>query len=52
MIVTGGIAEASFEITVVDVTYDRPFGFIAVHRPSRLAVVAGWVSSPFEAGQL
>ena len=40
-----------YEITLVDVTFDRPFGFIAVHRPSRLAVVAGWVSSPFEAGQ-
>ena len=36
-----------YEITRVDVTFDRPFGFIAVHRPSRLAVVAGWVSSPF-----
>ena len=39
-----------YEITLVDVTFDRPFGFIAVHRPSRLAVVAGWVSSPFQAG--
>ena len=39
-----------YEITLVDVTFDRPFGFIAVHRPSRLAVVAGWVSSPFAAG--
>jgi len=27
---------------------DRPFGFLAVHRPSRLAVVAGWVKSPFQ----
>jgi hypothetical protein len=36
----------------VDVTFDRPFGFIAVHRPSRLAVVAGWVGSPFEEGQV
>ena len=39
-----------YEVTRVDVTFDRPFGFIAVHRPSRLAVVAGWVDSPFEAG--
>ncbi|MFW0797153.1 serpin family protein [Gordonia sp. CPCC 205515] len=36
-----------FDVTVVDVTFDRPFGFLAVHRPSRLAVVAGWVSCPF-----
>lgn len=28
------------------VTFDRPFGFAAVHRPSGLAIVAGWVSSP------
>jgi len=40
-----------YEVTFVEAIFDRPFGFIAVHRPSRLAVVAGWVSSPFEAGQ-
>lgn len=36
-----------FEVTRVDVIFDRPFGFLAVHRPNRLAVVAGWVYSPF-----
>jgi serine protease inhibitor len=51
MIVTGGIPQERYEITRVDVTFDRPFGFIAVHRPSRLAIVAGWVSSPFTSGQ-
>ncbi len=35
------------QVTLVSVTVDRPFGFLAVHRPSRLAVVAGWVDSPF-----
>jgi len=40
--------EERYQVTVVDVTFDRPFGFLAVHRPSRLAVVAGWVNSPFE----
>jgi serine protease inhibitor len=50
-IATGGMPRERYEITYVEVTFDRPFGFIAVHRPSRLAVVAGWVSSPFEAGQ-
>jgi len=39
-----------YEITRVDVTFGRPFGFIAVHRSSRLAIVAGWVSSPFKSG--
>ncbi|MTE15023.1 serpin family protein [Nocardia aurantiaca] len=28
------------------VTFDRPFGFLAVHRPTSLAVVAGWVAHP------
>lgn len=50
MIVTGGIPRERYEITYVDVTFDRPFGFIAVHRPSRLAIAAGWVNSPFQAG--
>jgi hypothetical protein len=36
-------------VKVVEVRFDRPFGFIAVHRPSRLALVAGWVISPFAA---
>ncbi|MFJ8015558.1 serpin family protein [Streptomyces sp. NPDC096339] len=30
----------------VDVRYDRPFGFIAVHRTSRLVLAAGWVAEP------
>ncbi|HPX37609.1 MAG TPA: serpin family protein [Mycobacterium sp.] len=49
-IVTGGAPVARYTVTRVNVDFDRPFGFIAVHRPSRLAVVAGWVSSPFQEG--
>lgn len=30
----------------VTVTFDRPFGFFAVHRPTGLVLVAGWVSDP------
>jgi serine protease inhibitor len=45
--VTGGLPEERFQVTVAKVTLERPFGFLAVHRPSRLAVVAGWVDSPF-----
>ncbi len=30
----------------VTVTFDRPFGFLAVHRPTGLVLVAGWVSDP------
>lgn len=40
--------KARYEVTYVSVDFDRPFGFLAVHRPSRLAVVAGWVKSPFK----
>ncbi|SNY89205.1 Serine protease inhibitor [Nocardia amikacinitolerans] len=31
-------------ITEVEVAFDRPFGFLAVHRATGLAVVAGWVA--------
>lgn len=31
---------------VVSVVFDRPFGFLAVHRLSGLAVVAGWIATP------
>ncbi len=40
--------EARYDVTYASVDFDRPFGFLAVHRPSRLAVVAGWVKSPFQ----
>jgi serine protease inhibitor len=33
----------------VQVTFDRPFGFLAVHRPTGLILVAGWVADPEEA---
>ncbi|MBV9281322.1 MAG: hypothetical protein JOZ41_14675, partial [Chloroflexi bacterium] len=35
---------------VVSVRFDRPFAFVAVHRPSRLVLVAGWVADPQPAG--
>lgn len=35
-----------YETTVVRVAFDRPFGFLAVDRESRLVLVAGWVSDP------
>ncbi len=40
--------EALYDVTYARVDFDRPFGFLAVHRPSRLAVVAGWVQSPLQ----
>ncbi|MGO4613935.1 serpin family protein [Nocardia sp. 2YAB30] len=35
--------------TVLEASFDRPFGFLAVHRPTGLAVAAGWVANPAEA---
>ncbi|MYT08181.1 MULTISPECIES: serpin family protein [Streptomyces] len=32
--------------TEVTATFDRPFGFLAVHRRTRLALTAGWVTEP------
>ncbi|MGQ4481843.1 serpin family protein [Streptomyces sp. SAS_276] len=32
--------------TVVRARFDRPFAFLAVHRASRLALTAGWVTDP------
>jgi serine protease inhibitor len=48
---TGAPPEDCCEVTFANVIFDRPFGFLAVHRPSRLAVVVGWVDSPFRQGQ-
>ncbi|MCP2288067.1 serpin family protein [Nocardia amikacinitolerans] len=35
--------------TVLELDFDRPFGFLAVHRPSGMAVVAGWVANAADA---
>ncbi|MFK0158835.1 serpin family protein [Streptomyces sp. NPDC090493] len=32
--------------TVIDASFDRPFGFLALHRHSRLVLAAGWVTDP------
>lgn len=32
-------------IIVCTATFDRPFGFLAVHRPTGLIIVAGWIAS-------
>ncbi|MEU6771205.1 serpin family protein [Streptomyces sp. NPDC046759] len=35
-----------YETTVVRAVFDRPFGFLAVERESRLVLAAGWVTDP------
>ncbi|MEU7058495.1 serpin family protein [Streptomyces sp. NPDC046197] len=42
----GGPPQYRHTTTVVRATFDRPFGFLAVHRHTRLALVAGWVTDP------
>ncbi|MGW6783631.1 serpin family protein [Streptomyces sp. NPDC054987] len=34
-----------------EVRFDRPFGFLAVHRSSRLVLAAGWVTDPDAAAE-
>lgn len=40
----------TFSAKALDVTYDRPFGFVATHRESGLILFAGWVSEASAAG--
>ncbi|MEU3857783.1 serpin family protein [Streptomyces sp. NPDC028722] len=42
----GGVPSYRYETTVVRVAFDRPFGFLATDRESRLVLVAGWVTEP------
>ncbi|MCG7206927.1 serpin family protein [Streptomyces arenae] len=46
----GGPPRYRHESTVVRAVFDRPFGFLAVHRDTRLALAAGWVTDPTAAG--
>ncbi|MFI0485481.1 serpin family protein [Actinomadura sp. 9N215] len=34
------------EAQVLNVTFDRPFGFLVWHRPTGLVLLAGWVAEP------
>ncbi|WP_327234672.1 hypothetical protein [Streptomyces sp. NBC_01317] len=42
----GGIPHLSHRSVRVSADFDRPFGFLAVHRTSRLVLTAGWVAEP------
>jgi hypothetical protein len=45
----GGIPpRPPYAVREVEVRIDRPFGFLAVHRTSRLVLAAGWVEHPDE----
>ncbi|MGI5195087.1 serpin family protein [Streptomyces sp. CA-288835] len=38
--------EPRYVTTTIGARFDRPFGFLAVHRRSRLVLAAGWVTDP------
>lgn len=42
----GALPDLRCTTTVVTARFDRPFGFLAVHRESRLVLTAGWVTEP------
>jgi hypothetical protein len=42
----GGNPRSKVHRLDVQASFERPFGFAAVHRPSQLVLVAGWVSDP------
>ncbi len=41
-----GMPPAPTPCLEISVTFDRPFGFLAVHRSTGLVIVAGWVATP------
>ncbi|MEU5596348.1 serpin family protein [Streptomyces sp. NPDC020298] len=41
-----GPPQYRYETTVVRAVFDRPFGFLAVHRETQLVLVAGWITDP------
>ncbi|RSN52095.1 serpin family protein [Actinomadura sp. WAC 06369] len=43
-----GAAPPQSEAPVLSAGFDRPFGFLARHRPTGLVLVAGWVAEPEE----
>ncbi|MDC0772893.1 serpin family protein [Streptomyces sp. HD] len=42
----GGVPRLQWVTTSVKAAFDRPFGFLALHRHSRLVLAAGWVTDP------
>ncbi|MFD0901270.1 serpin family protein [Actinomadura sediminis] len=46
--VAAGSAPPQDEAPVLSAVFDRPFGFLARHRPTGLVLVAGWVAEPEE----
>jgi serine protease inhibitor len=41
-----GRPHTPYDVPLTEVVFDRPYGFLAVHRPTNLVLVAGWVANP------
>ncbi|ARF52827.1 serpin family protein [Streptomyces gilvosporeus] len=44
--VAGGMPDLRYVTTRISAAFDRPFGFLALHRHTRLVLTAGWVTDP------
>lgn len=45
-VAAGGVPARRYVTTTIDADFDRPFGFLALHRTSRLVLAAGWITDP------
>jgi hypothetical protein len=43
---SGGMPDLRHVTTRISAAFDRPFGFLALHRHTRLVLAAGWVTDP------
>jgi len=46
MMLAAGVPMRTHTVRSVSFAVDRPFGFVAVHRPTGLVLVTGWVTEP------
>ncbi|MCH5676593.1 serpin family protein [Streptomyces gilvus] len=44
--VGGGVPDLRYVTTRISAAFDRPFGFLALHRHTRLVLAAGWITDP------
>ncbi|MFB6850179.1 serpin family protein [Streptomyces sp. NPDC056373] len=45
-VVAGGLSDLRYVTKGITADFDRPFGFLALHRHTRLVLTAGWVTDP------
>ncbi|MFG2340467.1 serpin family protein [Streptomyces yangpuensis] len=50
--VGAGVPDLRYVTTRISAAFDRPFGFLALHRHTRLVLTAGWVTDPAPAPEL